>query len=220
MDHPAQDTGSGELVRRAAVGEGAAWAELTHRYTRLLWSIARGHGLGAADADDAVQATWVRLLENLDGLREPDRVGAWLATTARRECLRILRRSGRERPTGDERFPDVADSAPALDTALLREERDVVLWSAFSGLSERCQGLLRLLFSEPPIAYSEVSQILDMPVGAIGPTRQRCLIRLRERITAEGPDAVALLRDRADPAVAGSAAASSRMATEPEVDPL
>lgn len=105
----------------------------------------------------------------------------------------------RERPAGDDRFLDAADSAPPPDTALLREERDVVLWSAFSGISERCQGLLRLHFSEPPIAYSDISAILDMPVGPIGPTRQRCLARLRERITAAGPDAVALLRDRGTP---------------------
>jgi RNA polymerase sigma factor (sigma-70 family) len=219
MDHPAQDTGIGDLVRSAAAGDSQAWAELTRRYTRLLHSIARSYGLGAADVDDAVQSTWVRLLENLDRLVEPDRVGAWLVTTARRECLRTLRKAGRERPTRDDRALDGADSGPAPDTALLREERDVVLWSAFSSLGERCQSLLRLLFADPPLSYAHISEILEMPVGAIGPTRQRCLTHLRNRITAAGPDTVALLRESEDRNVNVSEAAAKGMATRPKVDP-
>jgi len=207
------------LVERARSGSEEAWQALVDQFSPLLRSVARRLRLGEADIDDAVQATWVRLLENLDRLREPERVGAWLATTARRECLRTLRRSARERPTGDDRVLDVADSAPATDSALLRNERDAVLWSAFGGLSERCQSLLRLLFSEPPIAYSAISEILEMPIGAIGPTRQRCLGRLRDRITAAGPDAVALLRDRGDSTIADGAAAPGRMATQPKADP-
>jgi len=219
MDDPAQDTESGELVRRAAAGDGAAWAELTRRYTRLLWFIVRSYRLNAADAEDAVQSTWVRLLENLDRIRDPERLGPWLVTTARRECLRALRRSGRESPTGDDRSLDVTDSQPPLDTALLRDERDAALWSAFSNLGERCQALLRLLFSDPPVSYANISEILGMPIGAIGPTRQRCLDDLRRRISAAGPDTVALLSSRADPNRHIREAAPKGTATRPKVDP-
>ena len=219
MDPLAQDTEIGELVRRAAAGDGAAWEALTRRYTGLLRSIVRGYGLGAADADDAVQSTWIRLLENLDRIRDPERLAAWLVTTTRRECLRTLRRSGRESPTGDDRALDLPDPQPDLDTAMLRDERDAALWSAFSHLAARCRTLLRLLFDDPPVPYADISQILGMPVGAIGPTRQRCLDQLRRRISAAGSDTVALLSDRADPRPPVREAAAKGTATRPKVDP-
>jgi DNA-directed RNA polymerase specialized sigma24 family protein len=98
----ATSSGVGELVGAAATGDRQAWDELVDRYSGLLWSIAMAYRLGRADAADVVQTVWLRLLENLDKLRDPDRVGAWLATTARRECQRTLVRTSRVLPTDDD----------------------------------------------------------------------------------------------------------------------
>jgi RNA polymerase sigma factor (sigma-70 family) len=173
------DVESRDLLRRVRAGDQDAWAALTLRYTNLLWSVARGLRLSQADAADAVQTTWLRLVEQLDNVREPERIGGWLATTMRRECLAALRRNGRVRLTALDDCAEVATIADPLDEALLREERDAALWKAFTRLSPRCQSLLRVLMADPPPRYAEVSAALDMPVGSIGPTRQRCLESLR-----------------------------------------
>jgi len=167
-----------QLVRDAAAGDQAAWNRLVERFNGLVWAVVRSHRLAGADASDVVQTTWLRLVEHLDRLQDPERVGAWLATTARRECLRTLRLSARVLPTETEQLPDPGTDAP-LGAALLSRERDRALWEAFGGLSERCQALLRLLVADPPPSYEDVGAALDMPIGSIGPTRQRCLERLR-----------------------------------------
>jgi RNA polymerase sigma factor (sigma-70 family) len=167
-----------QLVRDAAQGDQAAWDRLVDRFNGLVWSVARAYRLERADAGDVVQTTWLRLVEHLGRLQDPERVGAWLATTARRECLRTLRMSSRVLPTEAELLPDPGTDAP-LAAGLLTDERDRALWTAFGGLSERCQALLRLLVADPPPSYEDVGAALDMPIGSIGPTRQRCLDRLR-----------------------------------------
>ena len=172
-----------ELVRAAAQGDQVAWDELVDRYNGLVWSVARSHRLSAVDASDVVQTTWLRLVEHLGRLQDPERVGAWLATTARRESLRTLRLSARLVPT--EELPEAA-TGERLDAALLAQERDRALWQAFGGLSERCQSLLRILIAEPAPSYEVVGAALDMPIGSIGPTRQRCLERLRGLAEGEG----------------------------------
>jgi RNA polymerase sigma factor (sigma-70 family) len=182
---PLKDVDTRDLVARARAGDQQAWVGLTDRFTNLLWSVARSMRLSRADAADVVQTTWLRLVERLDSLREPEHVGAWLVTTARRECLATQRRGARVRMD----LPDSwAEEVPApgdpLDEALLREERDAALWKAFSALTARCQSLLRVLMADPPPSYDEVSGALDMPVGSIGPTRQRCLRSLREIMAA------------------------------------
>lgn len=171
------------LVRAAAAGDQEAWDALVSRFTGLVWSIARGHRLSSADAADVCQTTWLRLVENLGRLREPDRVGAWLATTTRNECLRTIRRSGRLVPTELDHDIDLrtAPPPPALDERLLAVERDAGLWQAFERISERCQLLLRLLITDPPTPYEEIGALLDMPLGSIGPTRARCLETLRRK---------------------------------------
>jgi len=175
-----------ELVRAAADGDQAAWHGLVDRYNGLVWSVARAHRLSTVDASDVVQTTWLRLVENLGRLQDPERVGAWLATTARRECLRTLRHSARQVPT--EEVPEVTADG-RVDAALLVQERDRALWQAFGGLSERCQTLLRILVADPPPSYEEIGAALDMPIGSIGPTRQRCLDRLRGLAEGEGVSA-------------------------------
>ena len=171
------------LVHAAADGDRAAWNALVDRYNGLVWSVARSHRLSAVDASDVVQTTWLRLVEHLGRLQDPERVGAWLATTARRECLRTLRHSARLLPT--EELPEEGVES-RLDAALLVEERDRALWQAFGGLSDRCQTLLRVLVADPPPSYEEIGAALDMPIGSIGPTRQRCLERLRGLVEGEG----------------------------------
>lgn len=173
--------GPGELVLRARQGDQQAWNQLVERYTGLVWAIARSFRLNQADAADVNQTAWLRLLEHLDRLVEPDKAGAWLATVTRNECKRTLRRSGREVPSEhDEDLVDLRDEAP--DAPLLRDERHAELWESFDELPPRCQSLLRLLMADPRPNYLEVAAALEMPVGSIGPTRMRCLARLR-RIT-------------------------------------
>jgi RNA polymerase sigma factor (sigma-70 family) len=187
-----------DLVHAARGGQQGAWTELTRRYTNLLWSIARGMRLDQADAADAVATTWLRLVEHLDTLQEPEHVGAWLATTVRRECLAVRRRGQRVAPVAPEDLPESAHRAGAIgaggavgvghptgmdppDAALLTAERDAALWQAFRTLGAGCQRLLRVLIADPAPSYAEVAAALDMPVGSIGPTRARCLRRLRAR---------------------------------------
>jgi RNA polymerase sigma factor (sigma-70 family) len=167
-----------ELVRAAARGDQTAWNEIVDRFQGLVWATARAHRLSDADAADVAQTTWLRLVEHLDRIRDPERLGAWLATTARHESLRHIRLHGRELPTEDaDVFEAPSDDAPEL--ALLTHERDTALWRAFAKLGEGCQALLRLLVSQDEPSYEEIGAALDMPIGAIGPTRMRCLEKLR-----------------------------------------
>lgn len=175
-----------ELVRAAAGGDQAAFDRLVERYAGLVWSVVRAHRLGDADAQDVFQTTWLRLVEHLDRIREPGAVGGWLATTARHESLRLLRRAERTRPAPDELLDGVDERTEAGETRVLRAERDAALWEAFEELADRCRRLLRVLLADPAPAYEEVSAALDMPVGSIGPTRARCLARLREHLRTRG----------------------------------
>lgn len=183
---PLRDQEIDELVQRVRAGDQAAWAALTDRYVGLLWSVARAMRLTDEDAADAVQTTWLRLVERLDTLRDPQRLGGWLATTMRRECLAVLRRRARQVPTDS--WDDVTDSADPLDGALLRRERDLALWRAFRRLDEPCQALLRVLMADPPPSYREAAEALHTPVGSIGPRRQRCLGKLRTLMVTTAGD--------------------------------
>lgn len=173
------------LLAAAADGDQVAWSRIVERYSSLVWSVARGFRLDTADAGDAVQLTWLRLVENLESIKDPERLPAWLATTVRRECLQLIRRGARLRPVSDLDLPGLADPAPAADDGLLRRERDLALWRIFAKLGEKCQQLLRVLMAAPAPAYTEVAAALDMPIGSIGPTRQRCLAQLRELVAAD-----------------------------------
>jgi RNA polymerase sigma factor (sigma-70 family) len=184
IDPAARDEIAG-LVRAAAGGDQASWERLVRQFGAMVWAVARAHRLSDAAAGDAVQATWLKLIEHLDDLKEPARVGAWLATTARRECLRVLRASKREVLLGEELPEDEAPDAPA-DAELLLAERDLALWQSFSRLQPSDQALLRLLMADPPPAYEEISAALDVPIGSIGPTRARALERLRRQLGRDG----------------------------------
>lgn len=168
------------LLAAARQDDQAAWDRLVGRFNRLLWAIARGFRLDQVVAADAVQVTWLRLVENLDRIDDPERLGSWLATTMRRECLWQLRRASRERPGATIEWLDtVPDEGEPLDAQMLDNERDAALWRAFGTITDRCQQLLRVLMATPPPTYAEVSAALSIPIGSIGPIRQRCLDQLR-----------------------------------------
>jgi RNA polymerase sigma factor (sigma-70 family) len=171
-------TDPGVLARAAARGDQQAWNALVDRFSKLVWAIARNHRLGADDAAEVSQTTWLRLAEHIDRLQDPSKIGSWLATTARHESLRVLRGASRQIPMGDD-LPEPACTGPAIDEELLRSERDSILWRAFSRLPSRDQSLLRLLVSDPMPSYDEIGAAMEMPIGSIGPTRARCLERLR-----------------------------------------
>ena len=172
-----------DLVEAARKGDQGAWDAIVARYGSRVWAVARGHRLNSADAEDVFQLTFLRLVTHIETIREPSRIGAWLATTARHECLRILRRAGRTVPSGDDEVMDAADPLlPAVESGLLTSERHAELHTALSRLSEPCQRLLRVLMADPEPSYEEVSRALDMPIGSIGPTRGRCLKQLRRAL--------------------------------------
>jgi RNA polymerase sigma factor (sigma-70 family) len=173
------------LVAAAADGDQRAWNALVDRHARLVWAIARAHRLSAADAADISQMTWMRLVENLGRLRDPESIRGWIATTARRECLRVISERSRVEYRDELPEPDPRD-CPDLDAGLLAAERDRTLWTAIGRLSERDQALLRLLSADPAPSYEVISELLEMPIGSIGPTRARCLERLRREIEALG----------------------------------
>lgn len=166
-------------------GERAAWDALVDRLARLVWSVTHAFGLDPQDGADVAQIAWMRLAENIDHLQDPGAVGTWLATTTRRECITVLRQRTRVQPTDVDAFTD-AMTSPGTDATVLTSERDRLVWVAFEQLSERCRRLLRLAVADKQGGYDEISAVLDMPVGSIGPTRQRCLDRLRQLLASVG----------------------------------
>ena len=166
-----------ELVGLAEGGDQRAWDQLVDRYADLVWHVVRGCGLSGAQADDVFQTTWLRATEHLGRIRDPERFGSWLATTAKNECYRATRLARREQPIAQ--HVERMEPRPGPEAQVLDAFRDAVLWQALSSLSAPCRALLRLLLAEPALSYAQIAEVLDIPVGSIGPTRARCLDRLR-----------------------------------------
>jgi len=170
-----------DLVARARNGDKQAWDALVERYAPLIWSICRRHQLGASDAADVSQSVWVRLVDQLDRIREPEALPGWLATTTRRECRRVVRAARESRPVAYlldvENLPD--QLARPADQGLLEAERHAALRQAFRALDPFSRQLVALLIQDPPVPYTEISARLGIPVGSIGPSRARCLQKLR-----------------------------------------
>lgn len=176
------------LVAAAASGDQDAWDSIVERYAPLLARVLAGYRLPAAGRQDVAQIVWLRLVENLDRVRSPEALPMWLITTARREALRQLAASSRTSSMDPQSLAwtdavpvgpanDLPDDAP--DAALLAAERHEALLAAMAELPDRQRRLLVLLISEPPLSYAQIAQRLGVPVGWIGPTRQRALDRLR-----------------------------------------
>ena len=170
-----------DLVTRARNGDKQAWDGLVERYAPLVWSICRRYRLGGADADDVGQSVWLYLVDQVDRVRDPAALPGWLATTTRRECLRVLRAARGPDAAGQvldaENIPD--KQAVTADQELLVAERHAAVREAFMELPPCCQRLITLLIEDPPLPYAEISARLGIAVGSIGPNRGRCLDKLR-----------------------------------------
>jgi RNA polymerase sigma factor (sigma-70 family) len=169
-----------QLVGWAADGDHRAWDQLVSRFSSLIQATARRRGLSHTDASDVVQITWMRLFDNLHRIEDPSRLPGWLATTAGREAAALARRANRY-VLVDDPAEYQADmwSGPEPGERLLTQERDAVIEEALQQLSPRDRILLTRLMGEVPVTYEELGRELAMPLGSIGPTRARCLQRLR-----------------------------------------
>jgi RNA polymerase sigma factor (sigma-70 family) len=177
-----------DLVTRARCGDRSAWDQLVDRYSPLIWSICHRWQLDRTDAEDVGQAVWLRLVEQLDNLRDPAALPGWLVTTTQRECSRVRRSRGRLAAGGQvpdaENLPD--EQATTAEDVLFMAERHAALRAAFTDLPANWQQLLTLLTTDPPTPYAEISVKLGIPVGSIGPNRSRCLDRLRRHPSIAG----------------------------------
>lgn len=176
-------------VKAAAAGDQRAWDLLVDRFAGLVWAICREHRLSDSDAADTVQLTWLRLLENLGRIRDPQRLAGWLATTCRRQCLAVLRQSKTTVPTTADSLDLVMGGSGAADQDVLATEQRAILWQAFTRLSDWCQQVLRALIldaEDGPPSYRLVAAQLQTPVGGLGPTRARCLSQLRKLLDSSG----------------------------------
>ncbi|MFF4308660.1 RNA polymerase sigma factor [Streptomyces sp. 900105755] len=183
----------GALVRAAVDGDAAAWKALVEGLSPLVWSVVRAHRLSDADGHEVYQTVWFRFAQHLGRIREPDKAGSWLASTARNECLKVIRGLTRLLPTDDPQVLDRVSEDRTPEQSLIdaedeadEAERIRLLWQEFEELGDRCRQLLRVLMASPPPSYVEVSVALGIAVGSIGPLRQRCLRRLRARLDARG----------------------------------
>ncbi|MEF9907932.1 RNA polymerase sigma factor [Streptomyces sp. P9-A2] len=186
-------TDVGVVVRSAADGDAAAWKSIVEGLGPLVWSVVRAHRLSDADAHEVYQTVWFRFAQNLGRIREPEKTGAWLASTARHECLKVLRNARRLTLTDDPQLLDRVSEDGTPEQSLLEAEEAAAqservrrMWQEFEELGDRCRQLLRVLIASPPPSYQEVSAALGIAVGSIGPLRQRCLRRLRARLEARG----------------------------------
>jgi RNA polymerase sigma factor (sigma-70 family) len=167
-------------VERAKGQEQAAWDALVDRLAGLVWSVIHSYGISEHDAVDIGQMTWLQLVRGLGRVREPERVGLWLATTARRECLRFIYQRSRsfsvDPATAFE--SNISESEPVEDVALGRQSGRE-LWEALESMPTACRSLISAFLVTPEPSYAEVAAGLGIPLGSIGPRRQRCLAKLR-----------------------------------------
>lgn len=173
-----------ELISACKTGEEAAWDALVDRYERLVYTIPARYGLTPAEVSDVFQSVWLALLKNLENLRQPDRVAAWLVTTTRRECWERRRGVNYERVITaelDGQLVKQKSDEPSPDEIVATYERHEALRQAMDRLDDRCGRLLNLLYFDPDIpSYADVAETLSMPIGSIGPLRARCLKKLRK----------------------------------------
>ena len=177
------------LLAQCQAGSQPAWHAMVRRFQRLVYTVPRRAGLSDAQAADVFQVAFSRLFEHIDRIEDPSRVRAWLVTTAKRETLRLLDQAKRQGAIGpadaiDDGSGDpldrIADPSPLPDALLSDLQQQDRLHRALAQLDERSRALLTLLFlQDEPLSYSEVARRMQMPEGSIGPTRARCLERLR-----------------------------------------
>jgi RNA polymerase sigma factor (sigma-70 family) len=184
-----QAAGSGrtltELVAAAGAGDQRSWGEIVDRYGGMVRAVVASFRLADADAADAAQNTWLRAVERLHTVREPERFGGWLKTTARRECLALTSGARREQP--DDTFTEqLVEAGPGPESLFLRDEVSAAVRTAVDGLTGRRRRLVDALFYQPAGDYAVASRMAGMPVGSIGPTRARILNVLRTDLEQSG----------------------------------
>ena len=187
-DAPVEDRSNAEIVDGCRRGDARAWETLVNRFERLVYAIPRRAGMDEQQAADVFQHVFASLFEHLGRIDDPDRLAAWLATTARRESWRVSRLSGRQSGADvDDETIQLSDSGALPGEALLELERQHSVRTAVARLDDRCRRLIGALFyADPPPAYSAIAREFAIPEGSIGPTRARCLRKLREILEREG----------------------------------
>jgi RNA polymerase sigma factor (sigma-70 family) len=173
------DSSTADLVTRAISGDAQAWDALVERFAPLIWSVCRKYRLGGAESEDVGQNVWLKLVDHLDTVRDPAALPSWIITTTRRECYRVVRVTFKQVTNGQALAAMSAEWATTAEDELLLAERHAVLREAFARLPSSDQQLLALLIADPPVPYVEISARLGIAVGSVGPTRRRCLDRLR-----------------------------------------
>ena len=186
-------TGSGAPWAAAAAaftrwreGEGEGLEDLVRLLSPVLWQVVRATGLDRERAEDVVQTTWIALVDHADSIASPQAISAWLCTSARREAWRAGRHASRERPVEDQVLAYGLPDHQSPEEQVILEDEAEALRRALGKLPERCQKLLRIVAAGPRPNYQDVASTLDMPVGSIGPTRGRCLDKLRHELTLAG----------------------------------
>jgi RNA polymerase sigma factor (sigma-70 family) len=174
-----------QLFTAARAGDSAAFDALVRELNPLLWHVVRAQGLGSAEAADVVQTTWLELVERLQEIRSPQALTGWLVTTARRQAWHVRSRQRRHGQESTDTIADAPDADAGPPDLLEASERQRVLWRHAQSLSDRCRELLRIVAFVDRPDYDVVAEALAMPRGSVGPTRGRCLAKLRAALTAD-----------------------------------
>jgi len=188
--NPVTDDGrwirSAEAFDRWRSGERGAIDELVHEMTPVLWHVVRAYRLDEDVCEDIVQFTWLTLVRKADSVENPRAIAAWLIITARRQAWRVAARKRREDPVDEELLAPVLPKTASAESVAVETDGNHRLWAAVSRLNERCQRLLRVIAFDDRPDYEHLSQEMGMPIGSIGPTRRRCLEKLKSSMSDEG----------------------------------
>ncbi|ASW55546.1 RNA polymerase sigma factor [Plantactinospora sp. KBS50] len=166
-------------------GDRAGLDRLVRQMTPVLWHIARAYGLDPQTAEDAVQTTWLALVRNADSVRDPQAVWRWATTTVRREAWRLARAQRQEDAADPARLNEIGPVVPGPEEQVLSDDAARSLWQQVARLPERCRRLLRVIAFDDRPDYATLSNQLAIPIGSIGPTRGRCLDKLRRALAGD-----------------------------------
>jgi RNA polymerase sigma factor (sigma-70 family) len=176
-----------DLLGAARAGSEDALGQIVNELSPLLWQVARSAGLSQGDAEDVLQTVWMRLITHLDSIHDAGALTGWLVTTTKREAWRVRAAGRKQLPADQDVFADLPDQGPGSEEQVILDDQRRALWTAIGMLPRRCQELLRIMAFAPRPDYATVAAALGMRVGSIGPTRGRCLAKLRA-LLADGPD--------------------------------
>ncbi len=173
------------LLGAARQGDEDALGQIVTELSPLLWQVARSAGLGGGDAEDVLQTVWMRLVSHLDDIQDAKALASWLVTTTKREAWRVCAAGRRQVPADQDLYAELPEQTPGSEEQVILDDQRQALWVAIGQLSARCQELLRVIAFAPRPDYATVAGALGMPVGSIGPTRGRCLAKLRALLASD-----------------------------------